>query len=443
MNDQAPPEPAPESAPEPAPDPGSSGADALAGLVADALIQAEELPELDAVRAELWASDLVALAAELADDGPGVVVDQLAAVGGPGPAAALWAIDAVSDLVDLSDPALEPAPSWADQLLTSTCEAAWVIGDWRGDSAAFRFVDAADERHVVVLDLVPGPDGDMIGEATVGPAELLDAIADDSVALRSDPVAAPELAARVVAAVRATTEPSSSFVAVARVVLARLSTFGVAGADDLEPPVWVEPDVPELPPRDPDDDAWASDVVRRALGDPVALDPGASDVPPSIAVATAVAQAAAVLRDAAEHDDPLAQWLAASVGPVDLDESDADVVLAALAAAVAPADLAPLSVEARRAVLELEFADWLGAVLGLVRAGAGTRVDPDVLVDLVNRCPEVTSTIPKADRARVAWAFAVAAESWAPLGLVDDEDRLTEFGTAVLPSVLLRAWQPA
>ncbi len=405
---------------------------ALASLIADAIEQADELPDLDAVRAEVWAADLVALAAEIDPEGPAAVVEALAVAGGSGPAAGLWAIDAVSDLVDLGDPALEPAPTWADQLLTSICEAAWIVGDWRGDSAAFRFVDAADERHVLVLDLVPGAGdtGETIGEATVGPAELLDATADESAGLKSRSVPAPELAERVARAMRSTSEPSASFVAVGRVVLARLASFGI---DDLEPPVWIEPDVPALPERDADDDAWAADVVRRALGEPLtpdALDPAA------------VGAAAATLRAAADTDDELAQWLAASVGPIDLDEPDADVVLAVLAAAVAPASLMPLTGDARQAVLELEFADWLGAVLGVVRAGTGTHVDPDVLVDHVNRCPEVTSTIPKSDRARVAWAFAVAVEAWGPLGVVDPDNCLTDFGAAVLPAALVRAWQP-
>ena len=347
----------------------------------------------------------------------------------PGPAAGLWAIDAVSDLVDLGDPALEPAPTWADQLLTSICEAAWIVGDWRGDSAAFRFVDAADERHVLVLDLVPGAGdtGETIGEATVGPAELLDATADESAGLKSRSVPAPELAERVARAMRSTSEPSASFVAVGRVVLARLSSFGI---DDLEPPVWIEPDVPDLPERDPDDDAWAADVVRAPSGPltPDALDPAAVG-------------AAATLRAAADTDDELAQWLAASVGPIDLDEPDADVVLAVLAAAVAPASLMPLTGDARQAVLELEFADWLGAVLGVVRAGTGTHVDPDVLVDHVNRCPEVTSTIPKSDRARVAWAFAVAVEAWGPRCGRPQQlpDRLRRRGAAGCAGA---AWQP-
>ena len=77
---------------------------ALASLIADAIEQADELLDLDAVRAEVWAADLVALAAEIDPEGPAAVVEALAVAGGLGPAAGLWAIDAVSDLVDLGDP---------------------------------------------------------------------------------------------------------------------------------------------------------------------------------------------------------------------------------------------------------------------------------------------------------------------------------------------------
>jgi hypothetical protein len=191
--------------------------------------------------------------------------------------------------------------------------------------------------------------------------------------------------------------------------------------------VAVPDDVPDLPPRDPDDDAYARDVLVRGLGERAA--PDDDDV----------ARAASILRAAAEVDAPVAQWLAASVGPVDLDESDLDVVLAALAAAVAPAALEPLEPDARDAVLVLEWADWLGAVLGLVRGGVGGDAEPQALVDHVNRCPEVTTTIPKADRDRVAWAFAVCTEAWGDLGLVVDS-KLTALGRALLPLALERAW---
>lgn len=402
--------------------------DLLASIIADAVAQAEELRDLDAVRAEVWASDLVALAAEAGPDGLASVIRALGDAGGPGAAAALWAIDAVADGVDLGDPALEPAPPWVGDLLTSVAEAAWLVSDWRGTSAAFRFVDAADERHVLVVDLVPGAAGEpeMAGEATVGPGELLDVVADEDAKLRTEALPAEDLASRVAAAVRATSEPAASLVAVGALLVTRLATLGVEG---LEPPVWVEPEVSELPERDPDDDAWAAAVVRRVF-DPDARLAGHE---------AEIGLAAETLRSAAADDEPPAEWLAASAGPVDLDDTDRAVVLSALAAAVAPATLVPLAPGARRAVLELEFADWLGVVLGLARAGAGASVDPSALVDHINRCPEVTTDIPKADRARVAWALGVVTEPWETLGLTADGE-LSAFGAAVLPAVLTQAW---
>lgn len=402
--------------------------DLLTPIIADALDQAAELPDLGAVRAEVWASDLVALAAEAAPDGVERLIEALADAGGPAAAAALWAVHSVADGVDLGDPALEPAPAWVDDLLSSACEAAWLLHERRGLSAALRFVDRADERHVLIIDLVPAVDGgETVGEVAVGPTDLLDAIEEPGSGIDAQEASPPELAERIARAVRATEVPTSSYVANGRLLLARLSSFGI---DDLDPPVWVEPEVPELPPADREADEWALQVLDRAIGGPAEPD------------ADAIAAAAATLRAAAEVDDRLAQWLAASTGPVDLDDADVTVVTAALAATVSPAALAPLAADARRAVLELEWADWLGAVIGLVRAGPGAAVDPDDLVDQVNRCQEVTSTIPKADRARVAWAFGIVTEPWAPLGVVDTGG-LTAFGISILPAALRRAWGSA
>jgi hypothetical protein len=36
----------------------------------------------------------------------------------------------------------------------------------------------------------------------------------------------------------------------------------------------------------------------------------------------------------------------------------------------------------------------------------------------------------------------VAVEAWGPLGVVDPDNCLTDFGAAVLPAALVRAWQP-
>ena len=399
----------------------------LVEIVADALVQAEELIEFDGVRAEAWASDLAALVLETGPDGIDRLVAALSDAGGAPAAAALWALDSVVDGVDISDDAFEPAPRWSTAIGTSECEGALLLKARRGESVVFRFVDSAEDRHVLVVDFVPagvGDSGEQAGEVTVGPADLLSVVDDEEADIESRSLPAAELAERVAAALRATDRPRASMVANGRLLIARLSAIGVSMPS---PPVWVADDVPELPPRDPDDDNYAREVLRRALGEPV---PPAPDE---------VGRAAERLRSAAADEHPLAQWLAASPGPVDLDESDLAIVLAALAASVAPASIEPLDTDSREAVLDLEWADWLGVVIGLVRDGAGASVDPDALVDQINRCPEVASTVPKKDRPRVAWALAVCTADWPELGLVDD-GRLTELGVALLPVALDRAW---
>ena len=114
--------------------------------------------------------------------------------------------------------------------------------------------------------------------------------------------------------------------------------------------------------------------------------------------------------------------------------------VADLAELVAPSSLEPLAPVERDAVVILEWADWLGAVIGAVRAGAGTTIDGSALVDFVNRCPEVTTTIPKADRPRIEWAFSVIAAAWEDLGVTED-GRLTDVGVALLPTALAHAWR--
>jgi len=399
----------------------------LAEIVADALAQAEELIELDGVRAEVWASDLAALVLETGPDGIDRLVAALSDAGGAPAAAALWALDSVVDGVDISGAALEPVPPWSAVLGTSECEGALLLKARRGESAAFRFVDSADDRHVLIVDFVPpgmGDEAEKAGEVTVGPADLLSVVDDEDAGIESRVVPPTELAERVAAGLIATDRPRASMVANGRLLIARLSALG---ASMPPPPAWVADDVQELPARDPDDDNYAREVLRRALGEPV---------PPAL---DELERAAERLRSAATDEHPLAQWLAASVGPVDLDESDLAVVLAAIAACVAPASLEPLDTDSREAVLDLEWADWLGVVIGLVRDGIGASVDPEAMVDRINRCPEVASTVPKKDRPRVAWALAVCTADWPELGLVDD-GQLTELGVAVLPVALERAW---
>jgi hypothetical protein len=90
-------------------------------------------------------------------------------------------------------------------------------------------------------------------------------------------------------------------------------------------------------------------------------------------------------------------------------------------------------------LLWLEWADWLGAGIGLLRRRDDGPLDGLVLVDLVNGCPEVSSTIHGDDREYAAWAFDIALEHLADAGLVVDRF-LTEDGRASLHPSLLEAW---
>ena len=123
-----------------------------------------------------------------------------------------------------------------------------------------------------------------------------------------------------------------------------------------------------------------------------------------------------------------------------VDRSDVELLLRLAGAYVAPGPRAGMSPAAADAIDGLEWADWLGAVLPLVRAGAGADASPEQLVRNINRCPEVTTSIPKRDAPAVASAFTCAMGAWRQSGAVDDDQRLTDLGVWLLPHTLAVAW---
>lgn len=375
-----------------------SDSDPLAELLAEVLGQASDVAGLGAAQAEAWGSDVLALAIEThGDSGPLVAALAAQATENADAALALAAVAAVAAPDDLDAVAVPAAGDVTvplhGALGTARCEGAWLLRAGAQLSAAFRFVDAVDERHVLTVDLVPTGDGETIGEVAVGPGDLLDVLEEEDAQIEVDEHAGGPggLARRVADAMASTDRPRPSAVVNGHLLAARLrSMLG----EDIDAPVAAAEDVPSVPERDPEDDAYARSVLLQAL--------------------------------------PQATAMAESAGSVPVEMLE-------LAELVAPSTLAPLAPAERDAVVILEWADWLGAVLGLVRAGVGTVIDGSVLVDFVNRCPEVTSTIPKADRARIEWAFAVVAETWERLGVTVD-GALTERGATMLPAALAHAW---
>lgn len=108
-------------------------------------------------------------------------------------------------------------------------------------------------------------------------------------------------------------------------------------------------------------------------------------------------------------------------------------------AGVIRGDGGELSPRERNALLWLEWADWLGAGIGMIRAGETAEVSGSALVDHVNRCPEVSSAIDKSDRDYAEWAFEVALDLLADAGAIED-NALTAEGYAALGPALALVW---
>jgi hypothetical protein len=182
---------------------------------------------------------------------------------------------------------------------------------------------------------------------------------------------------------------------------------------------------------DPEGDALAVSTLRAALGR------GAPTAPP----AAAVLAGAAALREAVAQRDAAALALVSEAGIDDPDGVDDDELLVRVAGAyVRPGPRVGVSPAAADAIDALESADWLGAVLPLVRDGAGAHASPEQLVRNINRCPEVTTSIPKRDAPAVASAFGCTLDAWRVTGVIDDNDRVTELGVWLLPRALELAW---
>jgi hypothetical protein len=140
-------------------------------------------------------------------------------------------------------------------------------------------------------------------------------------------------------------------------------------------------------------------------------------------------------------DDPTFDTIrrAAGLAPP-LPSGDVDLWRAATGALIAMRADSGLDPELEAAVMTLELADWVGAVLGLARAGVGASAEPAALVETINTCPEVEGTVDPEDADLVELAFEVVLPTWQATGVVDADRRLTALGAWGLPEALARAW---
>jgi len=134
--------------------------------------------------------------------------------------------------------------------------------------------------------------------------------------------------------------------------------------------------------------------------------------------------------------------LQAALGDLPREQVElADPEVVGIWAGLIRGDGGELPARERDALLWLEWADWLGAGIGILRAGPGAVVTGSALVDYVNRCPEVSSTIEKGDREYAEWAFSVALDVLEDAGALT-EGVIGERGVTAVGAAMLAAWSP-
>ena len=408
----------------------------------EVLAEAEVLAELDAARAEVWVSGLLAEWDDVDD-----LLARLAASTRPEALAVACAlremVPEAQGIVTSARAAGAVLPEWAAHVGTARACQAWEIVDpFSGNvSIVVEFEHDDATCHSMLVEIEDGAAVDV----HFGPPGLVDAAFDesDTRALSVRELLVEDALARAATALARTdvleqtgdadvTDELVMNRALAAVRLGDAAASPVAGARAVVPADRAPRTRPARTTDEVDADAAASSTLRAALAKQLAGDAPLAEL----------ATTAARVRDSLVATlDPDLVALAVDVDlgdPVLLDDA---TLLARLAGAfVVPGALASFTPSVRDALRGIEWADWLGAVIPLVRAGAGADADPMQLVRNINRCPEVTTTVPKRDMQAVADVFALTLHAWELTGVVDD-GRLTPLGAWLLPHALLDAWR--
>jgi hypothetical protein len=120
---------------------------------------------------------------------------------------------------------------------------------------------------------------------------------------------------------------------------------------------------------------------------------------------------------------------------------DRELIVDAVAATISPEGEVDWPIEELASVMSLQHADWLGAVLGAVRAGAGGDAGPARLLRHVKNCPEIEDLTEDDDGdVVVLHAFETLIPLWEAVDVIDQDRRLTSLGRWVLPTALLQIW---
>jgi hypothetical protein len=160
------------------------------------------------------------------------------------------------------------------------------------------------------------------------------------------------------------------------------------------------------------------------------------------APAEEIRSAAQQIRQAVAAGEPPHVNLVSGAGwPKALPGDDYELWLGATGALTSPRMDSGLDSETEAGLMSLELADWVGAVIGLVRAGVGAYAEPENLVDYIDDCPEVEGETDPDDAVFLETAFYTVTKAWRATGALDFDNRLTPLGWWGLPRALGWAWQ--
>ncbi|MDQ3991360.1 MAG: helix-turn-helix domain-containing protein [Actinomycetota bacterium] len=179
-------------------------------------------------------------------------------------------------------------------------------------------------------------------------------------------------------------------------------------------------------------EAAAVDLLRQALPELIEVKPS----PDALAVAVA-----GLRSGMAAHSWPHEHMRRSAGFTLErLPKDDLELWLGAVGGLIAMREESGLSSEDEASIMAQEHADWLGAVIGLVRAGVGGSAEPEALVRYINDCPEVDGVVDPEDALVVENAFELVLPAWEAAKVVDADRRLTPLGRWGLPRALAWAW---
>jgi hypothetical protein len=178
-------------------------------------------------------------------------------------------------------------------------------------------------------------------------------------------------------------------------------------------------------------DAGAVEVLREALPECLAATPPAGELR---------AAAERIRAGIAGGTVPYSYIRGAAGWSAKFPEDDLDLWVEATCSLIAGVDDFPMPIEQQTTIMALQHGDWAGAVIGLIRAGAGAPAGAEDLVGYADACPEIEGEADPEDVAIIEEGFGHLVDLWEATGAIDAHGRLTELGWWGLPRALAWAW---